>query len=139
MTKYFKIVNLKWGNHAWRYSFGIHDLKDRGEKFNKTPICGPGGLYFTTSEYILDYVRYGDTLCEITPLGKIVEIIDMSTIKKFKTDRLKITSMLPVSQLSTWKFMVSNKYLSEDNLRIWANEHYDFEMLEWINKKMLRS
>jgi len=103
MTKYFKIVNSKYGNYGWKYSVGIHDLNDNEEIFDTVKQCGAGGLYYTTPKYILDYYYCGDTLCEIIPHGQIIKMGD-----KYKTNKLEIISMFPLNELSTWDFMIKN-------------------------------
>jgi len=50
-TTYYKIIGAN--NHGkYSYKLGLNTLADNNEIFDKAPICGPGGLYFCSIEYI---------------------------------------------------------------------------------------
>ena len=128
-TKYFKIIDSKKGNNGWMYFIGIHDLKDKNEEFNTKKECVRGGLYYTTPEFILEFLSYGDMLCEVIPLGQIIEIEH-----KFKTNRLEIISVLPLNEISTWEFMRENGCPLNKYVCLWAVQNNNLEILKWAHE-----
>ena len=71
--KYFKVTKPDECHYDLTYKYGINVLE--GE-FNDDPNvkCGPGGLYFTTIEYIQDFYSYGTNL-------RVVELPDDAILK----------------------------------------------------------
>ncbi len=60
--RYYKFVNPN-GHHGLIYKEGWNDDP---LQWNPDPDCEPGGIYFTDSYNILNFIGYGDHLYEIT-------------------------------------------------------------------------
>ncbi len=71
---FYKIIGNNKGNYPYR--IGLNTLKHTNEEFNPSSKCETGGLYYTTIEYILGFMFFGDQLCviEIPEDAKIVEM-----------------------------------------------------------------
>ncbi len=102
---YFKFIGSNQGNYP--YKLGLNTLADNNEIFNTDKQCGPGGLYFTDSHSIFDFVHFGNTLCVVTiPDGA-------QTVKvgnKWKTDQMVIESMHEFWTVETWEMLLARGY-----------------------------
>ncbi len=115
---YFKIIGNNNGNYPYR--IGINTLKYNGEVFNTTEECGPGGLYYTTIEYIFGYADYGNVVCRLS-LPEDAQIIDVGD--KSKSDKIIIEEMLPLWDVNTIQYLVSlgaNINTRKGNILIWS-------------------
>ena len=61
--KYYKFIGNNNGNYPYR--IGMNTLKHNNEEFDSKECC-KGGLYFSNIDNILEFLRYGDTLCVVT-------------------------------------------------------------------------
>jgi len=129
--KYYKIIDSKRGNFGWKYSVGIHKLSTNGEQFDTDDKCARGGLYYTTMHWIFDFINYGDTICEVFPLGKTISI---EAPYKYKTDELEIISMHPLNKVETWEYMIENGLYIDTKITNWASFNNNFEILKWAHK-----
>ncbi|AYV85647.1 MAG: ankyrin repeat-containing protein [Satyrvirus sp.] len=76
---YFKITNKNENHHGFQYKDGLNILD---KKFDDNPenSCAPGGLYFTTKEFIHKFYKFGIYL-------RIVELpIDDPEFRMVNTD-----------------------------------------------------
>lgn len=62
--KFFKITNTKENHNGFQYKDGLNIL-DKKFDSNEKSSCSPGGLYFTTKEYISNFYNYGCNLRRI--------------------------------------------------------------------------
>jgi len=88
---YWKIIGKNRGNFP--YHLGVNSLAETGETFDATPDCTPGGLYFTDIEHILEYLEYGDKMCQLT-IPPDAQVVAVGT--KFKADKIEILELQPL-------------------------------------------
>ena len=62
-TIYYKVLKRDGVQKGFRYQWGIVNVLDK--PFQVEGSCVPGGLYFTTLEYIDDFFSYGDDIVEV--------------------------------------------------------------------------
>lgn len=58
-TRYFKITNEAENHHGFQYKDGLNVLL---QPFRQEGSCVPGGLYFTTIDFIHEFYNYGVNL-----------------------------------------------------------------------------
>jgi len=88
---YWKIIGKNKGDFP--YHLGVNSLAETGETFNAAPNCTPGGLYFTDIEHILEYLAYGDKMCQLT-IPPDAQVVAVDT--KFKADKIEILELQPL-------------------------------------------
>src|SRR3989344_4049096 len=90
----FKVTSDDECHHGFQYNDGLNTLK---QKFNNNPdvSCCPGGLYFTTKDYISLYSDYGSNLREVTvpPDANYVYIPDGC---KYRADKIILGNKYPL-------------------------------------------
>jgi len=97
---YYKIIGNNNGTFA--YKMGLNDLIDNNETFNRKSMCGPGGLYFSNIEHILEYLNYGNKLCILT-IPNDAEVIKVKN--KYKSDKIYINKIMEIDY-STIKYLI---------------------------------
>ncbi len=99
---YVKIIGNNYGNYPYR--IGLNTLKYNDEVFKSDKTSGPGGLYYTTPQYILHYVAYGDKVCILTiPTDAQIVTFD----DKCKSDRIVIEKIMPLWEMETIRYLAS--------------------------------
>lgn len=100
-------VKLIGNNHgSFPYKLGINRLLDNDERFDPRPLCNEGGLYYCELKYMPKWFDRGETLCVVKPGdgARVVSIDD-----NFKTDVLEIMEMMPLTEVSTWEFILKQE------------------------------
>jgi len=97
---YYKIIgaNNYSNNGHYQYGLGLNTLADNNELFNKEPICGPGGLYFCSIEYIFVYLDYGNKVCILT-IPDDAQVVKVNN--KYKADQIYIEEMMEINNDTT--------------------------------------
>ena len=98
---YYKIIGNNFGSYPYR--IGLNTLKHNGEEFDPREECGPGGLYFCNAEYIFNYLKLGDKICEVQ-LPEGARVVRMGA--KYKADKLLITKIMPIEEVATIEYLV---------------------------------
>ena len=109
--KYYKIVSRK-GHHGVKYKNGI--VTDP-LPFNPKGNCEKGGLYFSRED-ILAFLKYGDHVYEVEPIGQVYE--NPSYPKKYKAHSLKC------KYIGKWKDIKVLQRLIENGANISAKNDY---------------
>lgn len=102
LSKYYKVIGENYENYNFPYKLGLNvDINP----FNPKGSCKKGGLYFTTDEYINDYLWFGSYVAEI-------EIPDDASVYKedsriyggdikYKADKIIITKFIDMCDYLT--------------------------------------
>ncbi len=122
---YVKIIGNNIGNYPYR--IGLNTLKYNDEVFDPEETCGPGGLYYTTPQYIFKYIGYGDKVCILT-IPTNAHVITLAG--KCKSDRFIINQIMPLWNVVTIEYLVSigaDIHANNNDALHWAsgNEHLD--------------
>ena len=93
-NKFRKCLNNELRHHGFQYKIGLN--KDR-LPFNPTGSYEPGGLYFTTTNHINDFLDYGLNIAiiELCPDAEFYIEDDGTT---FKTNKFIIKQILPQTE-----------------------------------------
>jgi hypothetical protein len=98
---FFKFIGTNYG--AFPYHYGLNTLAETGETFDRAPVCGPGGLFYTEAKHILDFWRYGPTLCRISVP------VDAQMVRvggqKWKSDQIVIEEKMSIEDVETWRLL----------------------------------
>jgi hypothetical protein len=90
--KFYKVINTDFTHKGFKYQLGMNvDTKP----FNPTGSCKPGGLYYTDLKHLPKYLGMGRLLATVEPKGDVYEDPPGG---KWKTDRLLVKSIMPVSK-----------------------------------------
>jgi hypothetical protein len=85
-TNFYKVLNKHCNHNNFQYKHGLN--KDI-IKFNPTGQCNPGGLYFTETSKLIEWIDFGIYICKITiPYEARVYIEE----NKFKADMINVDS-----------------------------------------------
>lgn len=89
MVVYFKVTNESECHYGYQYKDGLNVL-DQNFNDDADDICGPGGFYFTTKEYIHEYYGYGVNLriVELPENDDEMRMIKVATCKKYRANRI---------------------------------------------------
>ncbi len=100
--KYYKVLHTDLTHKGFKYALG---LNVDHLPFNPSGTCEPGGLYYTTAEYIPAFLSYGTLVAEVEPKGQIYADPKNDTVKypddkpkKWKTDKLFIHSIRSIKE-----------------------------------------
>ena len=93
-TEFRKCLNNELTHHKFQYKTG---LNEDTISFNPTGSCNPGGLYFTTTEHINDFLDYGLNIAVIELCTDAEFYIDPEGMK-FKTNKFIIKEILPQTE-----------------------------------------
>jgi hypothetical protein len=93
-TEFRKCLNNELTHWNFQYKIG---LNEDCLPFKPTGSCNPGGLYFTTAEYINDFLDYGLNIAVIELCTDAEFYIDPEGIK-FKTNKFIIKEILPQTE-----------------------------------------
>ncbi len=127
---YVKIIGNNCGNYPYR--IGLNTLKHNNEVFDPEETCGPGGLYYTTPQYIFEYNMYGDKVCILTipNEAKVVTFDD-----KCKSDRFIIEKIIPLWTLETIQYLVSlgaDIHVDYNCVLRWAAQNDNIETIKYL-------
>ena len=61
--EYYKVIRKDLTHFGYTYK---HGLNEDPKPFSTEKDCGPGGLYFTDRENLVDFIAYGDYICKVT-------------------------------------------------------------------------
>ena len=107
----WKLIGSNYGHFP--YHLGANSLAETHETFDPVPCCGPGGLYFTDIEHILEYLECGDKICEIRIPGDAQVVCVEGT--KYKADKIEILSIDPLlDRLVTLENQGLNVHVHDD-------------------------
>lgn len=106
--KYFKILNKNITHNGYKFetSLNIDSLP-----WNPDPDCSPGGFYFTTAEYVWDFIDHGSLLAEIeVPQGIEISVGE----HKRKAHQIIIKNIRELWDLDTIKYLVEHGAPADD-------------------------
>jgi hypothetical protein len=112
--KMYKVLNGNMVHYGYKYEpNALNDLSKTGEHFNPDPDCKPGGLYFCTELYVLEFIKMMGE-----PLIAPVEIPADARISigdhKFKTDKMILGT--PITR---------DEFYSDELLRSFPEEYLE--------------
>jgi hypothetical protein len=101
----YSCINEEKKHHS--FSYYTEGLNTDSIPFNPSNTCSIGGLYFTTSDFIIHFVKYGCFLSEI-------EIPDNNAhcyveANKIKSDQLIVKALTHISDSTLWNDLMFNK------------------------------
>ena len=95
---YFKVLSSDWKHHDFQYKFGLNvDI----EPFDPSGSCKPGGLYYTTAEFIPLFLEYGTQIAEISMPADAQVYADPDGTK-WKADKLIINKVYLIEDWDKW-------------------------------------
>ena len=89
--KFMKCINNEFDHNGFKYKLG---LNADTQKFHPYGLCEPGGLYFTTSDFIHNFLSFGSNIAIIELCQDAEFYIDPNGYK-YKTNKFIITKFLP--------------------------------------------
>jgi hypothetical protein len=102
---YLKITNKEELHHGLQYHDGL--VKDF-RKFRKTGTC-TGGIYFTTPEFICNFLDYGPWIREVKIPEDAEMIPDPSLIgDKWRASKVILSPRKRLSEVATWKWLIES-------------------------------
>lgn len=91
---YYKIIHSDCKHFSHIYQIG---LNVDAVEFNPSGTCQPGGLYFTTWEYIHMYFHRGSLIAEVK-IPENARVYEDSKGKKWKADKIEILCLIPLNK-----------------------------------------
>lgn len=132
--KYYKITNNNEYHKGYQYVDGINILD---KPFQKDGSCVPGGLYFTTSKYILRYISYGNNLREVQLCNDSEVVIDPSG-DKLRADKIFLGKKYDLSQVDTIKMLIDDDpepdYIGVRKTIYWAILNENLDVINYLCK-----
>ena len=99
---YLKITNEKENHHGLQYHDGLNiDFIP----FEREGSCCPGGIYFTTPEYICGFVNIGVYVREVTIPDGADMVMDPEGCK-WRTSKVILGPRKDLRDVETWKWLV---------------------------------
>jgi Ankyrin repeats (3 copies) len=128
--RYFKITNQDEVHYGFQYCTGLNiDVLP----FSETGICVPGGLYFTTAEYLHNFFDNGRWIREVSLPENArwikVESSDHSVPSKWRSDSLILGRRWDIGDPASYATMVGCNLPSMD----WAARNGHMDCLEWLH------
>jgi hypothetical protein len=101
---YLKITNFKECHHGLQYHDG---LNIDPLPFAKKGSCVPGGIYFTTPEYICFFIEMGPYVREVT-IPEDAEMVRDPDGNKWRASKIILGPRKYLGDVNTWKWLVEN-------------------------------
>ncbi len=99
---YFKIFNEEDNHHGFQYKDGLNVDTN---PFDAHGSCVPGGLYFTTIDYICDFFKYGDYI-RVVEVPEDAQMVQDPSNYKWRADKLFLHPRKALSDVETWKWLI---------------------------------
>ncbi len=100
---YLKITNAEEKHHGLQYQDG---LNIDPVPFAKEGSCCRGGIYFTTPEYIIDFLHMGIYIREVT-IPEDAEMVMDPKGDKWRASKVILGPRRDLRETESWKWMVS--------------------------------
>lgn len=127
---YYKITNKNECHRGFQYVDGLNILV---KKFEHEGSCVPGGLYFSTAEYVLNFINYGENLREVIIPNNSQMVIDPDN-DKMRSDKLYLGKKYDLSNVETIKMLV-NKGADLSGLKktmVWSIVRNYVDIIEYL-------
>jgi hypothetical protein len=98
---YLKITNSSEKHFGLQYHDG---LNIDPLPFAKEGSCVPGGIYFTTPEYIYDFLEGGTYVREVT-IPEDAEMVKDPAGEKWRASKVILGTRKPLGEVATWKWL----------------------------------
>jgi hypothetical protein len=95
---YLKITNAEENHHGLKYHDG---LNIDPVPFSKDGSCVPGGIYFTTPEYIFDFLDMGVYVREVT-IPEDAEMVRDPDGNKWRASKVILGPRRDIWSVGTW-------------------------------------
>ena len=127
--KFAKILGPNYCNNGFYYQLGLNQLPP-DEPFQGHSSCMPGGLYFTTDDYLYKYLLHGIHYARLTVPSDALVYRDPNDVK-WKADKIFIHEIAPVRDFHKWTDPEwCRKVLHEFSSLSWEyDEHAEFASL----------
>jgi hypothetical protein len=99
---YLKITNLEELHHGLQYHDG---LVIDPVPFEREGTCCPGGIYFTTPEFICNFLNYGPWIREVT-IPEDAEMVQDPEGDKWRASKVILSSRKDLREVETWKWLI---------------------------------
>lgn len=99
---YLKITNAEENHHGLQYHDG---LVIDPVPFSKKGSCCPGGIYFTTPEYICNFLYIGIYIREVT-IPEDSETVQDPDGNKWRASKVILSPRKELWNVNTWKWLV---------------------------------
>jgi len=128
---YLKITNLEENHNELQYHDGlVEDIVP----FSEEGSCCPGGIYFTTPEFILEYLNYGVSVREVT-IPEDAQMVKDPQGDKWRASAVVFGPKKNLSEVATWEWLVSLgvDIHAENNRAVrWASEYGHLEVVKYL-------
>lgn len=91
VKQYMKCLNINLNHNNFQYKLGPNE---DFLPFNPVGSCNGGGLYFTTSDHIHEFINYGPNIAIIELCTDAIFYIDPDFKHKFKTNKFIIKKII---------------------------------------------
>jgi hypothetical protein len=133
---FFKITNADENHNGFQYVDGLNILD---KEFEEEGSCVAGGLYFTDSDNILDFLDYGINLREIIlplndPNFKCVKDQSFSS-NKWRANMIILGKKYDLTNIDTFKYLISlgiNLRTNDDYAIKWASTNGHLEIVKYL-------
>jgi hypothetical protein len=101
---YLKITNKEENHNSLQYHDG---LNIDPIPFAREGSCCPGGIYFTTPEYICNFLHIGIYVREVT-IPEDAEMVQDPQGDKWRSSKVILGPRKHLEEVETWKWLVEN-------------------------------
>jgi len=124
---YFKLLNREETHNEFRFKTGLN-IDIIPFNYNRDEICVPGGIYFSKSQNILEWITSASYWIREVIIPKDANVIEFED--KLRADKVILKERMALSKVETWKYLVdhgANIHTYNDYaLRLTArNGHFD--------------
>jgi len=129
---YFKLLNKEENHNGFQFKTG---LNVDNISFNRDHdiICGPGGIYFSKSQDILEWVNFAIYWVREVIIPEDANVIEFED--KLRADKIILKERLALSKLETWKYLIkhgANIHTYNDYTLRWAAHNGHFEIVKYL-------
>jgi hypothetical protein len=128
---YLKITNENENHHGLQYHDGL--IIDP-IPFAKEGSCVTGGIYFTTPEFICEFINMGIYLREVT-IPEDAEIVKDPGGDKWRASKVILSPRKELKDIETWKYLVelgANIHVRDDYALRVASSNGHLEVVKYL-------
>jgi hypothetical protein len=137
MVQYYKIIDTKEGHNGFFYKLGIN-RDPNARPLNRVGSCEPGALYYTTAEYLHEFLQFGKSIAYITPIGEIKPDTPAYT-NKWKSSAVRVTKIVPLTANSLYDIPGLSEEMHQGivgfDFSTYSKKHPDVRIKRILDKK----
>jgi hypothetical protein len=129
---YLKITNSEENHNGLQCHTGlVEDIIP----FKKEGSCVAGGIYFTSPEFICNFLSYGIWIREVT-IPEDAELVKDSSGDKWRSNKVILGERKDLNKVETWKYLVeechADIHVDNEYAVRWASENGHIEVVKYL-------